>query len=93
MLNFFKNKFIKCKYISDHSTTFLTKKNNSEWTLKHQKQFDENKTLLTEKNVKTIPDSNQPFYAMCELPILELAQDFFKTYQGTKKSTPMLASS
>ena len=42
----------------------LRQQNNFEWTTEHQKRFEEIKTLLTEQLSNTIPDPNQPFYAM-----------------------------
>ena len=58
--------FIKCNYIYDHSITYLDKQNNFEWNIEHQARFEEIKKLLTEQISNTIPDSNQPFYAMCD---------------------------
>ena len=43
----------------------LRRQKSFEWTLEHQKRF-EKKTLLTEQILKTIPDSDQPFFAMCD---------------------------
>ena len=44
----------------------LRQQNNFEWTTEHQKRFEDIKTLLTEQISSTIPDPNQPFYAMCD---------------------------
>ena len=55
---------VKCIYIQDHFITFSDSKKVSEWTIEHQKRFDETKTLLTEKISNTIPDPDQPFSAM-----------------------------
>ena len=40
--------------------------NNFEWTTEHQTRFEEIKKLLIEQISNTIPDQNQPFYAMCD---------------------------
>ena len=45
---------------------FLRQQNNFEWTTEHQKRFEEIQTFLTEQISKTIPDPDQPFYAMCD---------------------------
>ena len=42
----------------------LRQQKSFEWTTEHQTRFDETKKLLTEKISNTIPDPNQPFYAM-----------------------------
>ena len=44
---------------------------------KHQKRFEEIKTLLTEQISNTIPDPNQPFYAMCDASNVASAQHFY----------------
>ena len=44
----------------------LGQQNNFEWTTGHQTRFEETKKLLTEQISNTIPDPNQPFYAMCD---------------------------
>ena len=44
----------------------LRQQNNFEWTTEHQKRFEEIKTLLTEQLSNTIPDPDQPFYAICD---------------------------
>ena len=58
--------FIKCNYIYDHSITYLDNKIILKWNTEHQTRFEEIKKLLTEQISNTIPDSNQPFYAMCD---------------------------
>ena len=44
----------------------LRQEKNFEWTIEHQKRFEEIKTHLTEQISNTIPDPDQPFYAMCD---------------------------
>ena len=45
----------------------LRHQNNFEWTTEHQTRFEEIKILLTETISNTIPDPDQPFYAMCDV--------------------------
>ena len=44
----------------------LRQQNNLEWTSEHQTRFEQKKTLLTEQISNTIPDPDQPFYAMTD---------------------------
>ena len=44
----------------------LRQQNIFVWTIEHQKWFEEIKTHLTEQISNTIPDPDQPFYAMCD---------------------------
>ena len=44
----------------------LRQQNNFEWNTEHQSRFEEIKKVLTEQISNTIPDPNQPFYAMCD---------------------------
>ena len=66
MLNFL------CKYVYEMqlylrpSYNILRQQNNFKWTTEHHTRFDEIKKLLTEQISNTIPDPNQPFYAMCD---------------------------
>ena len=39
----------------------LRQQNKFEWTLEHQKYFEEIETLLTEQIVNTISDPDRPF--------------------------------
>ena len=55
----------------------LRQQNNFEWTTEHHTRFEEIKKLLTEQISNTIPDPNQPFYAMCMLQILASAQHYY----------------
>ena len=42
----------------------LRQQNNFEWNTEHQTRFEEIKKLLTEQISNTIPDPNQPIYAI-----------------------------
>ena len=55
----------------------LRQQNNFEWTIEHQTRFEEIKKLLTEQISNTIPDPNQPFYAMCDALNLASAQHYY----------------
>ena len=55
----------------------LRQQNNFEWTIEHQTRFEEIKKLLTEQISNTIPDTNQPFYAMCDALNLASAQRYY----------------
>ena len=44
----------------------LRQQNNFEWTTEQQTRFEEKK-LFIEQLSNTIPDPNQPFYAMCDV--------------------------
>ena len=65
MLNFLSKYVYKMQLYLRPIYNIPRHQNNFEWTTEHQKQFEEIKTLLTEQLSNTIPDSNQPFYAMC----------------------------
>ena len=59
-----------CKYVYKMQLclgpfyNILRQQNSFVWTIEHQKWFEEIKTLLTEQISNTIPDPDQPFYAM-----------------------------
>ena len=65
----------------------LRQQNNFEWTTEHQTRFEEIKKLLTEQISNTIPDPNQPFYAMCDASIL------LQSHSGTNKMNLISANS
>ena len=44
----------------------LRQQNNFEWTTEPQTRFEEIKKLLIEHISNTIPDPNQPFYALLQ---------------------------
>ena len=63
-LNFFSKYVYKMQLYLRPFYNILRLQNNFEWTREHQKQFEEIKTLLTEQISNTIPDADQPFYAI-----------------------------
>ena len=63
----------------------LRQQNNFEWTTEHQTRFEENKKLLTEQFSNTIPDPNQPFYAMCDASNFGIGAALLQSHSGTNK--------
>ena len=49
------------------------------------KRFEEMKTLLTEQITNTIPDPDQPFYAMCDASDFGIGEALLRSHKGTKK--------
>ena len=60
-------------------------KNNFEWTLEHQKRFDEIKTILTEQISNTIPDPDQPVFAMCNATNFEIGAALLQSDKDTNE--------
>ena len=71
----------------------LRQQNNFEWTTEHQTRFEEIKKLLTEQISNTIPDQNQPFYAMCDASNFGIGAALLQSYSGTKKMNLISANS
>ena len=67
--------------------------NNFERTTEHQRIFEEIKTILTEQISNTIPDPDQPFYAMCEASNFGIGAAFSKSHSGTNKRNLVSANS
>ena len=63
----------------------LRQQNNFEWTSEHQTRFKEIKKLLTEQISNTIPDPNQPFYAMCDASRIGIGAALLQSHSGTNK--------
>ena len=63
----------------------LRQQNNFEWTTEHQTRFEEIKKLLTEQISSTIPDPNQPFYAICDASNFGIGVASLLSHNGTKK--------
>ena len=64
----------------------LRQQNNFAWTTEHQKRFEEIKKLLTEQISNTIPDPNQPFYAMCDASNFGIGAALLQSHSGTNKT-------
>ena len=71
----------------------LRQQNNFEWTTEHQTRFEEIKKLLTEQISNTIPDPNQPFYAMCDASNFGIGAALLQSHSGTNKMNLILANS
>ena len=71
----------------------LRQQNNSEWTTEHQTRFEEIKKLLTEQISNTIPDPNQPFYAMCDSSNFGIGAALLQSLSGTNKMNLISANS
>ena len=54
-----------------------------EWTLEHQKQFDEIKTLPPKNYKKKIPDPDQQFYALCDTSNFGIDAVLVQSHEGT----------
>ena len=66
MLNFLSKYNYKMQLYLRPFYNILRQQNNFEWNTEHQARFEAIKKLLTEQISNTIPDPNQPFYAMCD---------------------------
>ena len=66
MLNFLSKYVYKMQLNLRHFYKILRQQNNYELTTEHQTRFKEIKKLSTKQISNTIPDPNQPFYAMCD---------------------------
>ena len=71
----------------------LRQQNNFEWTIEHQSRFEEIKKLLTEQIANTIPNPNQPFYAMCDASNFGIGAALLQSHSGTNKMNLILANS
>ena len=71
----------------------LRQQNNFEWTTEHQTRFEEIKKLLIEQLSNTIPDPNQPFYAMCDAANFCIGAALLQSHSGTNKINLISANS
>ena len=71
----------------------LRQQNNFEWNTEHQARFEEIKKLLTEQISNTIPDPNQPFYAMCDASNFGIGAALLQSHNGTNKMNLISANS
>ena len=81
-------KFLKLNFYLRLFRDIIRQQNNFEWTLEHQKHFNEIKTLLSDE----IPNLSQTyqvkrFLHFGTLPILELAQPFYYHIKALIKRT------
>ena len=73
--------------------SILRQQNNFEWTTEHQTRFEEIKSLLTEQISNTIPDPDQPFYAMRDASNFGIGAALLQSHNGKKKMNLISANS
>ena len=73
--------------------SILRQQNNFEWTTEHQTRFEEIKTLLTEQISNTIPDPDQPIYAMCDASNFGIGAALLQSHNGSNKMNLISANS
>ena len=93
MLNFLSKYVYKIQLYLRPFYNILRQQNNFEWTTEHQKRFEEIKTLLTEELSDTIPDPDQPFYAMCDASNFGIGASLLQSHNGTNKMILISANS
>ena len=93
MLSFLSKYVYKMQLYLRPFYNILRQRNNFEWNTEHQAQFEESKKLLTEQISNTIPDPNQPFYAMCDASNLGIGAALLQSHNGTNKMNLISANS
>ena len=79
--------YTKCNYTFYNT---LRQQNNFKWTTEHQTRFEEIKKMLTEQISNTIPDPNQPFYAMWDASNFGIGAAILQSHSGTNKMNLIL---
>ena len=92
MLNFL-SKYVYKKQLYLRPFYNILRHNNFEWTTEHQTRFEEIKKPLTEQISNTIPDPNQPFYAMCDASNFGIGAALLQSHSGTNKMNLISANS
>ena len=93
MLNFLSKYVYKMQLCLRPFYNILRQQNNFKWTTEHQRRFDDIKKLLTEQISNTIPDPNQPFYAMCDASNFGIGATLLQSHSGTNKMNLISANS
>ena len=93
MLNFLSKYVYKMQLYLRPFYNILRQQNNFEWTTEHQTRFEENKKLLAEQISNTIPNPNQPFYAMCDASNFGIGAALLQSHSGTNKMNLISANS
>ena len=93
MLNFLSKYVYKMQLYLRPFYNILRQQNNFEWNTEHQARFEEIKKLLTEQISNTIPDSNQPFYAMCDASNFGIGAALLQSHNSTNKMNLISANS
>ena len=85
MLNFLSKYVYKMQLYLRPFYNILRQQISFEWTTEHQTRYEEIKKLLIEQISNTIPDPNQPFYAMCDASNFGIVAALLQSHSGTKK--------
>ena len=93
MLNFLSKYVYKMQLYLRPFYNILRQQNNFEWNTEHQARIEEIKKLLTEQISNTIPDSNQPFYAMCDASNFGIGAALLQSHNSTNKMNLISANS
>ena len=93
ILNFLSKYVYKMQLYLRPFYNILRQQNNFEWNIEHQARFEEIKKLLTEQISNTIPDSNQPFYAMCDASNFGIGAALLQSHNSTNKMNLISANS
>ena len=93
MLNFLGKYVYKMQLYLRPFYNILRQQNIFEWTTEQQTRFEEIKKLLTEQILNTIPDPNQPFYAMCDASNFGIGAALLHSHIGTNKMNLISANS
>ena len=93
MLNFLSKYVYKMQLYLKPFYNILRQQNKFEWTTEHQTRFEEIKKLLLEQFSNTIPDLNQPFYAMCDASNFGIGAALLQSFSGTNKMNLISANS
>ena len=93
LLNFLSKYVYKKQLYLRPSYIILGQQNNFEWTTEHQTRFAEIEKLLTEQISNTIPQPNQPFYAMCDASNFGIGAALLQSHSGTNKMILISANS
>ena len=91
--NFFIKYVYKIQLYLRPFYNILRQQNNFEWTTEHQTRFEEIKTLLTEQISNTIPDPDQPIYAIRNASNFGIGAAFLQSHNRTKKMILISANS
>ena len=93
MLNFLSKYVYKLQLYLRPFFNILRQQKRFEWTTEHQTLFEEIKKFSTEQISNTIPDPNQPFYAMCDASNFGIGAALLQSHNGTNKMNLISASS
>ena len=93
MLNFLSKYVYKKQLYLRPFYNILREQNNFEWSTEHQTRFDKIQKFLTEQILNTIPDQNQPFYAMCDASNFGIGAAFLQSHSGKNRMNLFSANS